>query len=579
MFEQFFFLRRALFAHRILPLFILLVLLGNAACSTSSSPTGKHPTTSAPDSTAVFTQKDPHTRPAPTNSAVLTQRGDNTRLGWNAHETLLNTGNVNVTRFGKRVAYPVDGKIYAQPLFVPNLLVRNIRYNVVIVATEHDSIYAFDADATTVEPPLWHTSFLSNGVTPISSSQDLHCPSISPEVGITGTPVIDSATRTLYAVAATHEGSQLVYRLHAVDITTGREVLPPTRIQATATGSKNDSVGGKFTFNARQEQMHMGLLLLHGIVYASFASYCDIYPFHGWILGYRASDLQQAVVYMNTPTGWGGGIWESATGLTADAAGNIYYMSGNGDFDLDTGGANASNSLVKLRPENGTLKILDYFTPFNQQCTLAHDEDFGSGAPLLLPGQNEIISIGKEGRIYMIRQNHLGGYRAVSHPCSLQQKPRTNIDDVIQESSPYTLPGGFWGIGGYWQGSSGEYLYTAGNGDHLKAWKIVQGKLSLTATSQASEVLNYPGAIPVVSSNTASGSAIVWLLAPGTNGTAVLRAYDASNLNHELYNSQQDAKRDGLQGYDNFNVPTVTNGNVFVGTAKNLVIFSTISAS
>ncbi|MBV9617260.1 MAG: hypothetical protein JO031_17555, partial [Ktedonobacteraceae bacterium] len=163
--------------------------------------------------------------------------------------------------------------------------------------------------------------------------------------------------------------------------------------------------------------------------------------------------------------------------------------------------------------------------------------------------------------------------------CSLQQKPRTNIDDVIQESSPYTLPGGFWGIGGYWQGSSGEYLYTAGNGDHLKAWKIVQGKLSLTATSQASEVLNYPGAIPVVSSNTASGSAIVWLLAPGTNGTAVLRAYDASNLNHELYNSQQDAKRDGLQGYDNFNVPTVTNGNVFVGTAKNLVIFSTISAS
>jgi len=557
-------------------LLIIFVLLGNLSCARGNdppSPTGYLPP--LPPSPAVFTQKDPYTRPVAASSAVLTQRGDNARSGWNEHETVLNTSTVNVARFGKRVLYPVDGKIYAQPLFVPNLVIRGITYNVVVVATEHDSVYAFDADARTTEAPLWHTSFLHNGITAVSSTRDVRCQSISPEFGITGTPVIDPTSRTLYVVAATHEGAELVYRLHALDITTGSEKLASTHIRASVPGTGDDATAGKVIFNPRLEQMHMGLLLLNGVVYTSFASYCDKYPFHGWILGYRTSDLQQVIVYNSTPNGWGGGIWESASGLTADEAGNIYYLSGNGSFDLNTGGLNAGNSLVKLRPENGTLKMMDYFTPFNQVCTLAHDIDFGSGTPLLLPGQAGIIAIGKEGRIYVVNRNHLGGYQAVHEPCSRQQQPRTNIDHVLQELPPYTLPEGFWGSVGYWAAPTGEYIYTAGNVDHLKAWKIVKGKLEPTPVSQAPETLNYPGGIPVVSSNqSVPDTGIVWLL-DQENG-AVLRAYDATNLAHELYSSRQNASRDGLQDYDNFNVPTIANGEVFVDTSGSLAIFGLV---
>ncbi len=553
--------------------FIIFLLLANLSCARSNDPPS--PTNSLsvlPSMPAVFTQKDPYTSPAPANSAVLTQRGDNARTGWNEHETVLNTSNVNVARFGRRVLYPVDGKIYAQPLFVPNLIIRGITYNVVIVATEHDSVYAFDADARTPEAPLWHTSFLGNGITTISSIRDVHCQSISPEFGITGTPVIDLASRTLYVVAATHEGPDLVYRLHALDITSGNEKQPAMRIQASVAGTGDDATAGKIIFNARLEQMHMGLLLLNGVVYTSFASYCDKYPFHGWILGYRASDLQQVIVHNSTPNGWGGGIWESASGLTADEAGNIYYLSGNGSFDLNTGGPNASNSLVKLRPENGALKMLDYFTPFNQICTLAHDVDFGSGTPLLIPGQAGIIAIGKEGRIYVIDRNRLGGYQSVHEPCSRQQQPRTDIDHVLQELPPYTLPGGFWGSVGYRAAPTGAYIYTAGSEDHLKAWRLEHDKLEPAPVSQASETLNYPGGIPVTSSNrSVPGTGIVWLL-DQENG-AVLHAYDATNLRHELYNSRQNARRDNLQSYDNFNVPTIANGEVFVGTSGSLAIF------
>jgi hypothetical protein len=551
-------------------LLIMFVLFGNLSCARSNDPPSS--ANPLPSSSAVFTQKDPYTRPAAASSAVLTQRGDNARTGWNEHETALNTSNVNVAHFGRRMLYPVDGKIYAQPLFVPNLAIRGITYNVVIVATEHDSVYAFDADARTAEAPLWHTSFPGKGITTVSSTRDVRCQSISPEFGITGTPVIDPASRTLYVVAATHEGTGLVYRLHALDITTGSEKQPSMRIQASVAGTGDDATAGKVVFNERLEQMHMGLLLLNGVVYASFASYCDKYPFHGWILGYRASDLQQVIVYNSTPNGWGGGIWESASGLTADEAGNLYYLSGNGSFNLNTGGPNAGNSLVKLRPENGVLKMVDYFTPFNQVCTLAHDVDLGSGTPLLLPGQDGIVAIGKEGRIYIVNRNHLGGYQAVHDPCSRQQQPRTDIDHVLQEFPPYTLPEGFWGSVAYWSAPTGQYIYTAGNMDHLKAWKIVNDRLEPAPTSQAPETLNYPGAIPVVSSNQrVPGTGIVWLL-DQENGE-VLRAYDATNLTHEFYSSRQNANRDGLQDYDNFNVPTIANGEVFVGTSGSLAIF------
>lgn len=543
------------------------------ACS--SAPSQSHnqsmPVVSSPTPVQLFNQTDPLTRHAPASSAYLTQRGSASRQGWNARETTLKTSNVNSTHFGKHVSYPVDGKIFAQPLYVPNLRVRGITYNVVIVATEHDSVYAFDADARTPQPPLWFISFLTGGARPVSATSDVACNNIAPEVGITGTPVIDPATGTLYVVAATHEGSQLVYRLHAIEITSGHEKMAPTLIQASVPAGQGHD---KVTFEAAVEQEHMGLLLLNGVVYTAFASYCGKFFYHGWILGYHAADLRQSVVYNVTPGAWGGGLWESATGLVADQSGDIYVATGNGEYDLNSGGQDAADSLLRLRPVNGTLQIVDAFTPFNQLCLKQHDLDLGSGAPFLLPDSPDIVVAGKEGRVYVVDRNHMGGYHTISDPCS--DLSRTDIDQVAQELPPQTIQGGAWSTASYWNGPTGAYLYTAGVADHLKAWRVSAGKLSSTPASQAPEALSYPGGEPVVSSNGSQpGSGIVWIL--NNDNGPVLRAYDASNLAHELYTSQQNASRDSLPAYNTFSVPTVANGQVFVGAGANLVIFGLLN--
>jgi len=553
-----------------LPVFLAWIIIVGVACS-APPVQAQHPAQKgSPTPIQLFDQPDPFTQQVPASSAVLTQRDDAARQGWNAAETHLNTGDVNTSQFGKRLTYQVDGKIYAQPLYVPNLAIRGITYNVVIVATEHDSVYAFDADARSSQPPLWYISFLSAGVSPVSSTSDVVCNNIAPEVGITGTPVIDASTRTLYVVAATREGLQLVYRLHALDITTGREKIAPARIQASVSVSGSVTSAGNVSFDARTEQEHMGLLLLNGIVYIAFASYCGKYFYHGWILGYRAADLEQAIVYNTTPHAWGGGLWESATGLVADQDGNIYVATGNGAYDLNTGGPDAGDTLLKLRPQNGTLKVEDFFTPFNQLCLMQHDVDLGSGAPFLLPDSQNMLVVGKEGRVYVLDREDLGGYHTLPDPCS--SLARTDIDQVVQEFPPQTVSGGVWSTASYWAGPTGAYIYMAGVADHLKAWRVVAGKLLPAFTSQAAETLSYPGGEPVISSNGSKpGSGIVWIL-DQEHGPA-LRAYDASNLAHELYNSQQNALRDGLATYDTFSVPTVTNGEVFVGSGASLSIF------
>lgn len=560
----------------------LAVLCGAAACTNGGSDGSNAASTADWRGHLVAATDAPSAQDspaAPADTAVLTQRGDNSRVGWNGNETTLNDSNVSSGDFGRRIAYPVDGKIYAQPLFVPGLHVAGGVHNTVIVATENDSLYAFDADAATASAagpgpdaaaapaPLWHTSFLVNGATAVPSA-GLKCTSITPTFGIVGTPVIDPATDTLYAVVALKIGSTLADYIHAVDIRTGRDTMRPVLISASVPGTGSGSSGGVLTFSAHDEQQHAGLLLDNGVVYVAFASYCDHDPNHGWILGYQASDLRRTTVYNSTPNSFDGGIWQSATALAADAQGDIYFITGNGGFDLNTGGKDASDAVLRMRPENGTLSVIDYFSPFYQSCLNNHDQDYGSGAPLLLP--NEIIAIGKEGAIDVLDRTHLGGYRTIPNPCKNMND--TSIDDVVQETPPQTVVGGVWSAETAWTSSQAEYVYTAGESDHLSAWRLANGKLAIAPASQAPETLVYPGGIPVGSSNGAApASGIVWIL-DQENGPA-LRAYAADDLTKELYSTTQDPSRDAVPTYDNFVLPTVADGRVFLGTGGELIVY------
>jgi len=500
---------------------------------------------------------------APANTAVLTNKYDMYRTGQNLNETILNTGNVNVNKFGKKLSYPVDGQVYAQPLYAPNVNVNGGTHNMAIIATEHDSVYAFDADQ---HLQLWHASFINPPqITPIPSS-DTHCGDLTPEIGITSTPVIDPNTNILYVVAATKENGQYFQRLHAIDITTGNEVSQPKTITAKVRGHGDGSINGHIIFDPLKENQRSGLLLLNGVVYITWASHCDHNPYHGWVLGYNASTLKQVAVYNDSPNGSRAGIWQSGGGLAADSSGNVYFMSGNGTFDLKGGGKDAGDSFVKLSTQNG-LSRSDYFTPFNQACLDQRDADLGSGAPLLLPSVNEVISAGKEGRIYVVSRDTMGGYHSIKNPCT--QQSRTDVDKILQEFAPGTI-GGLFGTPVYWNGSKGEFVYFGGSGDPVKAYQLTNGLLSTSPTSHTPESFGFTGGNPVISSSgNTPGTGILWTLDPN----AILHAYDATNLGTELYNTNQNPGRDGLPSYVKFTLPIVANGEAFVGTQGSLEIY------
>ena len=523
---------------------------------------------------------------APANTAVPLYKNSQQLLGQYPHETILNKTNVNTASFGRVASYPVDGAIYAQPLFLPNISTASGTYNLIIVATEHDSVYAFDAGHTTTTP-LWHTSFLINGATSVPSS--VVYPGafvdITPEVGITGTPVVDLASGSLYVSAMTFENGACVHRLHKLDITTGKEKVPPVVETATIPGTGDGSVNGSLTFRALTANQRPALLLLNGVVYVAFASFADEYPYHGWILGYNAGSLAQTTVFNTTPDGGGAGIWGTGGGLAVDPTDNsLFTADGNGEFNLDTGGASVGDSVMKLSATNG-LRLTDYFTPFNQECLDLADKDLGSGGTLILPTQtgaahpNVLVSVGKEGRVYLVDRTSLGKYVSVPDPCNNQSV--TTYDKVVQEFPPDALStGGIYSTPAYWNG----VVYIASNGAAMKAFPLTNGLLATAPASQTPETFNFPGPNPVVSSNgNASATAIVWIISPpGTcpvpdhcnpSGGGALRAYDATNLGNELYSSTLNTARDGLASYVKFSVPTVANGQVFVGAAGSLDIF------
>jgi len=521
---------------------------------------------------------------------VLTAHNDNSRTGQNLQEAVLTPANVSVGTFGKLFAYPVDGYVYAQPLYVANVPIPGQGlHNVVFVATEHDSVYAFDADdpATGL---LWSVSFLdpANGVTTVPADDVHAADNLVPEIGITSTPVIDGTSGTLYAVAKTKEvlgDGQVHYvqRLHALDITTGGErVASPVVIADTMVaddgsftyvsgpsvpGAGDGSLDGlTVSFNAFTQLNRPALLLVGGVVYSAWGSHDDNPPYHGWILGHDALSLALVWVFNTTPNGRAGAVWMSGGGLAADAAGQIYVATGNGTFAA-TGDFSPAygDSVFKLAPD---LTVVDFFTPFQQATLDADDMDFGSSGVLLLPDQPDaplhgLLAAGKTGAIYLINRDNLGGYQTCGEMC----------DNVVQVLPDGTI-GGAFGTPAYF---NGLVYYQGCCGDVLKAFQLTQGLLSPGPVMQTSTAFGYPGSTPSISANGASNG-IVWTLqvdAYATSGPAVLHAYDAGNLAQELYNSSQ-IPTDQLEGAVKFTVPTVANGKVYVGTQSSLAVFGVL---
>lgn len=500
-------------------------------------------------------------QPAATQTpSVLTWHNDNSRTGQNLNESILTVANVNTTQFGKKFTLSVDGWVFAQPLYVSNVTIpAKGTHNVVYVATENDSVYAFDA-AGAPAAPLWRREFTNpaTGITAVPCADIPNCP-VGPVVGITGTPVIDASTGTLYVVAFTKENGSYFQRLHALNIATGAEKFGgPLAVEASVHGTGTGNVTGTITFDSLIQNQRSALLLLNGVVYISWASFGDLDNYHGWVLGYSAATLARKSVFNDTRNGSEGGIWQSAGGPSAGPDGSIFLQTGNGTFDANTtGGADFGDSFLRLSPTAG-LSVADYFTPDDQSTLQSMDLDVGSGAGLIPPKQNgsfpdEIIGAGKQGIIYVVNQNNMGKFNAT----------RNNVIQTVTGSSS-----GYWGSPAYFNNA----VYYSGVSDFLARYTLTNGLLSPTPVSESPTKFNL-GSTPSISAN-GSTNGIVWAVDKGVgSNAAVLHAYNASNVSDELYHSNQNVSRDNLGQGITFSVPTVVNGKVYVGTKTSLVVY------
>jgi hypothetical protein len=507
---------------------------------------------------------------------IVTWHNDNARTGQNLSETILTPANVRPASFGKLFVLAVDGKVDAQPLYVPTLSIpEQGTHNVLYVETEHDSAYAFDADTGVL---LKHVSLIESGET---TSDDRGCGQVTPEIGITATPVIDPAMGphgTIYVLAMTKDQSGNYHqRLHALDLTTlAEEFSGPMEIAATYPGSqgaeKKNSTDTFQTFLPSQHEDRAALLLLNGAVYTSWTSHCDAGPYTSWVIGYNETNLAQTTVLNLVPNGREGGIWASGSGPQADAAGNVYLSIGNGTFDTQLNGSgfpvsgDYGNGYVRMTTSGGKLAVADYFTMSNTTSESNSDTDLGSGGGMLLPPLNDsgghsrnlAVVAGKDSNIYVMDRTNLGKFN-----------PST--DEIYQQLSG-VLSGGVWSSPAWFNGT----LYYGGQGNALKAFAFSNGRFGTSPSSQTSINFTYPGTTPSISANGTSNG-IVW--AYENSGAAVLHAYEASNLENELYNSNQAAGgRDQFGDGNKFMVPTVVNGKVYVGTTNGVGVFGLLRA-
>jgi hypothetical protein len=504
----------------------------------------------------------------PSGVDVTTYHYDNLRTGQNINETTLTPANVNQTNFGKLGSFNVDGHVDAQPLYLSNVAIPNKgTKNVLYVVTEHDSVFAFDADSVNgnTSTILWQVSVLASGET---SSDDRGCGQVTPEIGITSTPVIDRTRNAIYLIAVSKtSGGSYVHRIHALNLSTGAELFGgPTTITATYPGTGANSSNGNVVFDPSQYNERPGLLEVGGTIYTTWGSHCDAGPYTSWMMSYSAATLQQTSVLNLVPNGNEGGIWMAGTAPGADASGNIYFIVGNGDFGttLDANGfpanKNCGNCFAKIS-SSAPLTLLDYFTPLNTVSESNADTDFGSGGPLLLPDvvdsggttRHLAVGSGKDANIYVVDRDNMGKFNASN-------------DNSIYQQINGQLAGGMWAKPSYFNGT----VYYGAVGDSIKAFPVVTGKLATTPSSHSAHTFGYPGATPSISAN-GTTNGIVWVVENSSNG--VLHAYDATNLATELYNSTQAANNRDQFSANKFITPMVVNGKVYVGTTTSVAAF------
>jgi hypothetical protein len=524
------------------------------------------------------------TLPAAAQMSVLTQHNDIGRTGQNTNETLLTTSNVNVKQFGRLFNLPVRGQVYAQPLYVPNVTINGSAHNVLIVATELEFVYAFDAD--TKAAPLWQVSLVDKahgagtGEHALTTSTTIGCTDLQPFIGISSTPVIDSSSGTIYVEAKSAKGSTYIHRLHALDLASGSERVPgPVVITAVADGTGDGSQGGKLTFDSFHQLNRPGLLLLNGSIYVAFAAHCDIGPYHGWLFAYDAATFTQQSVFVTTPNGGLGGFWMAGAGIAADSA-SIYISSGNGSFDTtNVPATELGDTIMKFGTTGGALSLQDYFTPSDQACLTNNDTDLGSGGVLVLPDQTGphphiMVTAGKEGAIYVVNRDQL----TTGNKHYQGQANCTSHDTEILEESASGAIGGMWSMPAYWNGA----LYFWGSGDTLKSIPLVNDLPAFKQTKANSTTIGFPGATPSISSNgITGGTAILWAIdssqygSPGPGpGPAILYAFDATNISNELWDSTQALhNRDRAGNAVKFTVPTVVNGKVYVGSSAAINVY------
>ena len=524
-------------------------------------------------------------------TGVTTYHHDLARDGANTHEFALTPSNVKTATFGKLFSCIVDGAIYAQPLWVANLTIGTTKHNVIVVATEHDSVYAFDAD-TNASPcvPLWQANLIdaahggTAGEASVASGSGGLVGSgfgdLSPEVGITGTPVIDLSTNTLYIVSksAIANPSSFFQRLHALNLTSGNEKAgSPVAIDNSifVAGTGDGSVNAKVAFDPQNEHQRPGLALVNGVVYIAWASHEDHDPYHGWIIGYNATTMAQAsgALFNTTPNHVGtvpysrGGIWMGGGAPAADSSGNLYFLTGNGTFDADSGGSNYGDSTMKLSTTAG-LSVADWFTPADQAGLDGADTDHGSGGAAILidqpsgPLQHLVIGGGKQGNLFLLNRDQMGHYGASVNPVNSNAVQIFNVGNGIFSTSAF------------WNNS----LYIAPSGGPLQGYPFstATGKFNTGSATSSAVSFGFPGATPSISANSATSNGIVWAIdasmyctpqSPGC-GPAVLHAFDATKLSPELWNSSQVAS-DRAGFAVKFTVPTVANGKVYIGTRGN----------
>ncbi len=525
------------------------------------------------------------TAPNTQHISVLTQHNDNTRAGFNNQEKVLTTSNVNSKTFGKLFTLNVDDQVYAQPLVVGNLRIANGIHNVVFIASVKNTVYAFDGDNGTL---YWKNNFTISGMRPpigtdFNSSWCNPFSDFTTGAGIIGTPVIDSAKQTMYFVARSTDGSTFVEYLHAINLLTGADIAgSPVKLVGNLPGTGDGSVNGVVSFNPKTNNQRQALTLVNGVIYISFSSQCDLNPYHGWILGYDETNLQQKIAYCDTPDGEAAGLWESGMGMSADAQGNLYVVSGNGTVGKSvpfynpvmsngtsevipspdpTDLSGRGESAMKLTPSGSTLLVTSYFTPTNYLDLNVNDLDYGVMGTFLIPNSNFYFTGAKDGNLYLLDKDNMGGFSYTSNQV-LQTVP---------------LGGGLHTQPAYYNSGSNEYVYIWSEFDQLRQLTFNRSSKAFVPT----QILGgggpgYPGADMSVSSNgTEKGTGILWASyqsnGPVNYYSGMLAAFDANNVSRLLWQSN-DSAADAVGFHAKFSSPTVADGHVYLATFSNAVV-------